>query len=142
MGLVFNLLSRFSRSNAHVALLSSGLGALRAARRARDVISRAQIEMWRAQNRRRSCPNELWASDFEALEVSGTPRGDQESHKEVRKSPKVTSHRACRVIMSSPGATADIDRAAMGLRPSCDPASTGVIFSVDVVPQVLSKLRS
>ena len=63
--------------------------------------------MWRAQNRRKSCPNELSASDFEALEVHGTPRGDQESLKEVSKSPKVTIHRACRVIMSSPGATKD-----------------------------------
>ena len=120
MSLVVNLPSRFSRSNAHVALLSSGLGALRAARRARDVILRAQIEMWRAQNRRKTCPNELSASIFEALEVSGTPRGDQESLKEVSKSPKVTIHRACRVIMSSPGATGDIDPAATQLRPSFD----------------------
>ena len=74
MSLVFNLLSRFSRSNAHVALLSSGLGALRAARRARDVILRAQIKMWGAQNRRQSCPNELWASVFDALEVSASRR--------------------------------------------------------------------
>ena len=54
---------------------------------------RAQIEMWRAQKRRKSCPNELWASDFEALEVSGTPRGDQESLKEVRRSPRRASRR-------------------------------------------------
>ena len=44
----------------------------------------------------------LLASDFEALEVSGAPRGDQESLKEVSKSSKVTIHRACRVIMSFP----------------------------------------
>ena len=75
MSLVVNLLSRFSRSNAHVALISSGLGALRAARRARDVILRAQIKMWGVQNRRKTCPNEVSASIFEALEVSGTPRG-------------------------------------------------------------------
>ena len=49
----------------------------------------------------------LLASDFEALEVSWTPRGDQESLKEVSKSSKVTIHRACRVIMSSPGALSD-----------------------------------
>ena len=127
MSLVVNLPSRFSRSNAHVALLSSGLGALRAARRARDVILRAQIEMWRVQNRRKTCPNELSASIFEILEVSGTterrpgepqggPQEPQESFKEVSKSPKVTIHRACRVIMSSPGATADIGPASMGLR--------------------------
>ena len=90
--------------------------------------------MWRAQSRRKSCPNELWASDFEALEVSGTPRGDQESLKEVSKSPNVTIHRACRVVMSSPGALTDIDVVATGLRCGCDLASTGVIFSVDVVP--------
>ena len=93
MSLVVNLLSRFSRSNAHVALLSSGLGVLRAARRARDVILRVQIEMRRVQNRRKTCPNELSASIFEALEVSGTPRGDQESLKEVRKSPRRASRR-------------------------------------------------
>ena len=44
--------------------------------------------MWRVQNRRKSCPNELWASDFEALEALGTPRGDQGSLKDVSKSPK------------------------------------------------------
>ena len=136
-----NLLSRFSRSDVHVALLSSGLGALRAARRARDVILRAQIEMWRVQNRRKTCPNKLSASVFEALEVSETPRSDQESLKEVSESSKVTIHRACRVIMSSPGATTDIDpasaglrRTAAGLRRGCGGPSTEVIFSVDVVP--------
>ena len=76
----------------------------------------------------------LLASNFEALEVSWTPRGDQESFKEVSKSPKVTIHRACRMIMSSPEATRDIDPAATRLRPGFYPASTGVIFSVDVVP--------
>ena len=76
----------------------------------------------------------LLASDFEALEVSGTPRGDQESLKEVSKSSKVTIHRACRVIRSSPGATGDIDISATGLRPGFGPASTRVIFAVDVVP--------
>ena len=35
----------------------------------------------------------LLASDFEALEVSWTPRGDQESLKEVSKSSKVTIRR-------------------------------------------------
>ena len=84
--------------------------------------------------RRKSFPKELWASDFEALEVSGTPRGDQESLKEVSKSSKVTIHRACRVILSSPGATGDIDPASAQLRPSFGPPSTGVIFAVDVVP--------
>ena len=134
MSLVFNLLSRFSRSNAHVALLSSGLGVLRVARRVRDVILRAQIEMWRAQNRRKTCPNELSASIFEALEVSGTPRGDQESLKEVSKSSKVTIHRACRVIMGSPGRLPEIDPASAQRRPSFDPPSTGIIFAVDVPP--------
>ena len=117
MSLVVNLLSRFSRSNAHVALSSSGLGAPRAARRARDVILRDEFEMWRAQNRRKTCPDELSASFFEALEVSGTPGGDQEILTDVSKSPKVTIDRACRVIMSSPEALTDIDPASMDLRP-------------------------
>ena len=82
----------------------------------------------------RSASKRLLASDFEALEVSGTPRGDQESLKEVSKSSKITIHRACRVIMSSPGALPDIDPASMGLRSVCDPPSPGVIFAVDVVP--------
>ena len=82
---------------------------------------RAQNELWRAQNRRKISPKELLASDFEALEVSGAPRGDQESIKEVPKSSKVTIHGACRVIMSSPGATGDIDPASIFLRPSFGP---------------------
>ena len=76
----------------------------------------------------------LLASDFEALEVSGTPRGDQESLKEVSKSSKVTIHRACRVIMSSPEALPDIGPAAIWLRPGFAPPSARVIFAVDVVP--------
>ena len=62
----------------------------------------------------------LLASDFEALEVSWTPRGDQESRKEVSKSSKVTIHRACRVILSSPGATRDIDFVSAQLRSPFD----------------------
>ena len=76
----------------------------------------------------------LLASDFEALEVSWTPRGDQESLKEVSKSSKVTIHRACRVIMSSPAAVRDIDPVAAQLRRGFGPPSPGVIFAVDVVP--------
>ena len=76
----------------------------------------------------------LLASDFEALEVSGAPRGDQESLKEVSKSSKVTIHQACRVILSSPGAVRDIDPAAALRRPGYGPPSTLVIFAVDVVP--------
>ena len=71
----------------------------------------------------KTSPQELLASDFEALEVSGTPRGDPESFKEVSKSSKVTIHRACRVIMSSPGATTDIDPAAAQLRPPFGPSN-------------------
>ena len=59
----------------------------------------------------------LLASDFEALEVSWTPRGDQESLKEVSKSSKVTIHRACRVILSSPEALTYIDLLSTQLRP-------------------------
>ena len=58
----------------------------------------------------------LLASDFEALEVSWTPRGDQESLKEVSKSSKVTIHRACRVILSSPEVVRDIDLSSIPLR--------------------------
>ncbi|MDA8609503.1 hypothetical protein N9L19_01150 [bacterium] len=83
---------------------------------------------------KKNYPKELWASYFEALEVSGTPRGDQESLKEVSKSSKVTIHRACRVILSSPEALPDIGPAAVGLRSVCGPPSPGVIFAVDVVP--------
>ena len=106
-----------------------GLGVLRA----RDLILGAEIEMWRVQNRRKSSPKELLASDFEALEVSGAPRGDQESFKEVSKRSKVRIHRACRMLLSSPGATRDIGPASAQLRPSFDPPSPGVIFAVDVV---------
>ena len=74
---------------------------------------RAQHELWTAQNQREICPQELWALDLEALEVSGTPRGDQESLKEVSKSSEVTIHRDCRVLMSSPGAVRDIEPASI-----------------------------
>ena len=76
----------------------------------------------------------LLASDFEALEVSWTPRGDQESLKEVSKSSKVTIHGACRVILSPPEATRDIDPASALLRRGCGPPSTGVIFAVGALP--------
>ena len=67
--------------------------------------------MLRISNHRKSCPNELWASDFEALEVSGTPKGDQESLKEVFKSSKVRIHGVCRVIMNPQGAVGSPQRA-------------------------------
>ena len=56
-------------------------------------------------------PKELWASDLEVMEVSGAPRGDQESLKEVFKSSKVTIHGVCRVIMSRHGAAGSPQRA-------------------------------
>ena len=124
MCLVDNLLNRFTRYYVHVALLSNGVSALRAAPRARDVILSDQIEMWRVQNRRRFCPNELSALVFEALEVSETPRGDHEGLKVVPKRPKVTMHRACRETLSFPGVTADIDFASTDLRPHFDPSNT------------------
>ena len=107
---------------------------MRVARGAQDLIFIAENELWRAQNRRKTSPKELLASDFEALEVSGAPRSDQESLKEVSKSSKVTIHRACRVIMSSPGQVRDIDLAAARLRQGFGPPSPGVIFAADVVP--------
>ena len=57
----------------------------------------------------------LLASDFEALEVSGAPRGDKESLKEVFKSSKVTIHGVCRVIMSPQGAVGSPQRAPKAL---------------------------
>ena len=78
---------------------------------AQDLILRNQNELWRGQNQRKTCPKELWASDSEALEVSGPPRGDQGSLKEGSKSSKVTIHGACRVIMSPQGAAGSPQRA-------------------------------
>ena len=71
---------------------------------------RAQIEMWRARNRRKTSPKELWASDFEALEVSGVPRSDQESLKEVFNSSEVTIHGVCRVIKEPLAAPKELPR--------------------------------
>ena len=61
--------------------------------------SRAQNVMWRMKNRRETFPKELWASDLEALEVSGTTRGDQTGLMEVCKSPHITIFGVCRVSM-------------------------------------------
>ena len=72
---------------------------------------RAQNEVWRAGNRRKTVPKELWASDLEALEVSGRPKGNQEAHKEVCKSPKITIYRVCRVSMSRQGPAGSPQRA-------------------------------
>ena len=72
---------------------------------------RARNELWTAQNQREICPQELWASDLEALEVSGTPRGDQESLKEVCKSSNITIDGVCRVIMSRQGAAGSPQKA-------------------------------
>ena len=89
--------------------------------------------MWGAHNRRKLCPSELSALVFEALEVSETPRGDQDIYQEVHKSAEVTIDRACRVIMSSPGAVTDIGPASMDFRRTFDGPSAGVTFSVDMV---------
>ena len=51
---------------------------------------RDNIEMWGFQNRRQTCPSELWAPFLEALEVSGTPGDDQGSLNEASKNSKVT----------------------------------------------------
>ena len=76
---------------------------------------RAQNKLWTAQNQREICPQELWASDLEALEVSGTPKGDEENLKEVSKSSKVTIHVVCQVIMSRQGAAGSPQRASKEL---------------------------
>ena len=72
---------------------------------------RAQNEVWRAENRRKTFPQELWSSDLEALEVSGTPRGDQRGFKEVCNSPQITIDGVCRVSMSRQGAAGSPQRA-------------------------------
>ena len=59
----------------------------------------------------KSSPKELWASFLEVMEVSGAPRGDQESLKEVFKSSKVTIHGVCQVIMSPQEAVGCPERA-------------------------------
>ena len=48
---------------------------------------------------------------FEVMEISGAPRGGQESFKEVFKSSKVTIHGVCQVIMSPQGAVGCPQRA-------------------------------
>ena len=56
-------------------------------------------------------PKELWASYLEVMEVSGAPKGDQGSLKEVFKSSKVMIHGVCRMIMSSQGAVGSPQKA-------------------------------
>ena len=56
-------------------------------------------------------PKELWASYLEVMEVTGAPRGDQESVKEIFKSSKVTIHGVCQVIMRLQGAVGSPQRA-------------------------------
>ena len=72
---------------------------------------RAQNKLWRAQNRRKTFPKELWASDLEALEVSETPTGVQEGLKEDCKSAKITTYGVCRVSMSRQGVACSPQRA-------------------------------
>ena len=72
---------------------------------------RAQNEVWRAENRRKTFPQELWASDLEALEVSGTPKGNQEGLEGVCKSPQITIYGVCRVSVSRQGAAGGPQRA-------------------------------
>ena len=56
-------------------------------------------------------PKEFWASYLEVMEVSGAPRGDQESLKEVSKSSKVAIHGICQLIMSPQGAVGSPQKA-------------------------------
>ena len=72
---------------------------------------RVQNEVWRAQNRRTTFPKELWASDLEALEVSGTPRGDQRGLKEVCRSSQISIYGVCGVSMSRQGAAGSPQKA-------------------------------
>ena len=71
---------------------------------------RVQNEVWRGENRRKTFPQELWSSDLEALEVSGTPKGNHEGLEGVCKSPQITIYGVCRVSMSRQG-------------PACSPQS-------------------
>ena len=148
MRLVANLLSRSSRSNAHVALLSSSLGALRAARGDRDVILRAQIEMWRVQNRRKRVRTSSrhrflrhWrflghreatrGASRRCARAPGEPQGGlQEPQSHDR--PSLWSD--YELPRSYDGHRPSVDRAATELRWGCDGPSTGVIFSFDVFP--------
>ena len=84
---------------------------MRVARGGEDLIFIVQIELWRAQNRTKTCPKALWAADLEVKEVSGAPRSDEESLKEVFKSSKVTILGVWRVIMSPPRAVGSPQRA-------------------------------
>ena len=71
---------------------------------------RVQNEVWRVQNRRKTFPKELLASDLETLEASGTPRGDQRGLKEVCKSLQITICGVCGVSMSRQGAAGSPQR--------------------------------
>ena len=77
--------------------------------------SRAQNEVWRAENRRKTFPKEFGVSDLQALEVSGRPKGNQEGLKEVCKSPQIMIYGVCRVIMSRQGAAGSPQRASKEL---------------------------
>ena len=57
------------------------------------------------------CIEKLLASDFEALEVSGAPRGDQESAKTLPKRLQVTIHRPYRQVRSLQEAAGSPQRA-------------------------------
>ena len=74
---------------------------------------RAETELRRAQTRRKSYPNELWASDFEALEDTERRPGDsQEGFEELQ------SHDP-----SSLPSDYELPRSYGGHRSGCDPAS-------------------
>ena len=97
--------------NCQRCLITKRLKTLKAVFGAQDLSLRAQNELWRGRNRRKTSPKELWASYLEVMEVSGAPRGDQESFKEVFKSSKLTIHGVCQVIMSPQGAVGSPQRA-------------------------------
>ena len=78
---------------------------------AQDVFWELKLRCGEVKIEEKTFPKELWASDSEALEVSGTPRGDQESLKEVCKSPQIMIYGVCRVIMSRQGAAGSPQRA-------------------------------
>ena len=75
-----------------------------------------------ASNRQKSCHNR---KETARRRVRQARRDKKDSKKDKKRSRSKTK---------SPGGVTDIEEASTELRPSFDPAATGVIFGVDVVP--------
>ena len=68
------------------------------------------------------------------MEEDKNQRSSEESLKKLPRSPEVTIHWPCRVILTSPEATGDIGGASTELRPPFGGPSADLIFVVDVIP--------